>query len=261
MKQRMHQKRYSILLILLNSIFINSVCADYKLKVAFGNSLPPWVFPEENNGILVDLTRANLQNTGYQMQPVYYPYARRIKAYKNGQVDVVTDITQQVVAEENLEGYLSDRFYYYENVAVSLTKKQYKVNHVRDLVSLRVLAWQGAINTLGDDYAEMALQNVDYKETYKQKSQIEMLFRERVDVIQLDTRIFHYYRQQVSNEERIDTNLPVIYAPIFGRNHCAFLFRDKAVRDAFNKQIKRLKKDKKQYQSIYASYIGSLESM
>ena len=243
------------LLILLCSFAANSVLASTELKIAFGNSLPPWVFPDQDNGILVDIARASLQNTGYQMRPVYYPYARRIKAYKNGQVDVVTDMTPLVVAKENLQGYLSERFYYYENVAVSLAENKFEINNVDDLASLRILAWQGAISTLSKEYAKMALENSNYKETYKQKSQVEMLFRKRVDVIQLDTQIFYYYRQQVSDKGRINTKAPVSYAPIFGRNYCAFFFRNKDARDTFNEQIKRLKENEKQYQAIYSQYI------
>lgn len=247
-------KRYLMVGMLFSCAFTQSVFANSPLKIAFGNSLPPWVFPDQDKGILVDLTRLSFLKTDYQIQAVYYPYARRIKAYKNGQVDVVTDMTPQVVAEEKLEGYLSLRFYYYENIAISLAEHKFVINNLDDLSSLRVLAWQGAINTLSPEYASMATANPLYKETHNQQSQIEMLYRKRTDVIQLDAQIFSYYRQKVALEGKVDTQISINYAPIFGRNYCAFLFRDKAVRDIFNEQIKRIQADEKQYQAIYDRY-------
>ncbi|PKF62985.1 hypothetical protein CW745_06045 [Psychromonas sp. psych-6C06] len=232
--------------------------AKNQVKVAFGNSLLPWVMPDQDRGILVDLARASFDKSPYQMLPVYYPYARRIKAYKSGHVDVVTDITPQVVVEEKLIGYLSDRFYYYENVVISLSEKSFKINSLKDISSLRILAWQGAIETLGTEYALMALSNPFYKETFNQQSQVEMLFKKRTDVIQLDTQIFHYLRHKLAQEGKIDTYARVDYAPILGRNYCAFLFRDEVTRDAFNKEVRALIKQEEKIQRIYKHYTNHL---
>ena len=59
-----------------------------------------------------------------------------------------------------------------------------------------------------------------------------MLFRHRVDFIQLDGNIFEYYRQEMIADGEISKDIQVDKFPLFGKNTNGFLFKSKSVRDA-----------------------------
>ena len=93
----------SVLFFLLLSVSPLSQAED--IKVAFGNALAPWVMPETESGILVDLISETLGPEGYDVKNVYLPYARRILSYRQGLVDVVSDVNPKVIENEALDGF------------------------------------------------------------------------------------------------------------------------------------------------------------
>jgi len=229
-------------------------CFAYqKITVAFGNALAPWVMPKTNNGILISLMKEALEPVGYEIDAVYYPYARRIISFRSKDVDAVCDMNLKTMQKENIKGFLSDEAYAYENFAYALKKRNYKFTHLNELVSYSLMSWQGAADRLGSEYAAMAKSNPLYREYHDQEAQVKMLFSERYDVIQLDQQIFNYYRAKIEIEGNIDTSLPVDRFPLFGQSSNSILFRDEKVRDAFNKGLKQLKSNGR-YEKIFASY-------
>jgi polar amino acid transport system substrate-binding protein len=212
-----------------------------KITVAFGDALAPWVMPATNSGILIDIITEALEPSGYEIVPIYYPYLRRVTEYRNGFVDVACDINANTMKDQNLAGFLSDDAYAYENFAFSLKEKGYKFKHLNELGNLSLLSWQGAISHLGDEYAKMATNNPFYFETDRQESQIQMLFLKRADVVQLDKKIFDYFRAKVEKKGIVDTTAKVDSFPLFGASPNGFLFHDKKIRDEFNRRLKLLK--------------------
>jgi len=246
--------RLQVILFSLCVVWAGVTLSD-ELKVAFGNALAPWVMPESNNGILTDIITESLKPAGYEISSVYYPYARRIISYRQGLVDVVSDINREVIEREDLHGYFSDIAYSYINYAIALKRKKFQFKKISDLEQYRLLSWQGATATLGSEYAEMAQNNPFYSEHYDQELQIKMLYLDRVDVIQLDMQIFRYFKSKVAQAGVINTQLEVDKFPLFGKNDCGFLFRSIEARDTFNQQLKRLR-DSGRYDQIYAHYVS-----
>ena len=226
-----------------------------KITVAFGNALAPWVIPETNSGILITLVKEALAPEGYEINALYYPYARRITSYKFKQVDAACDVSLQVIEQESLEGYLSDDAYAYENIAVALKKNNFKFTRISDLASHSLMSWQGASSRMGEEYATMIENNANYRENYNQELQVKMLFLERFEVIQLDQQIFNYYRAKINEKGGIDTTLPVDSFPLFGQSVNSIIFHDEKIRDAFNKGLKRLR-ESGQYDAIFNAYIN-----
>lgn len=236
------------------SLLISSFCfGAHQINVAFGNALAPWVMPETNNGILISLIKEALEPAGYEINALYYPYARRITSFRANDVDVTCDMNVKTMKKENLLGFLADESYAYENFAFALTKRKYKFTHLNDLVSYSLMSWQGAVEHLGGEYAEMAKRHPFYREYHDQKTQVKMLFTERFDVVQLDLQIFNYYRAKIATEGGINTTLSVDKFPLFGRSPNSFLFHDEKIRNDFNEGLKRLKSNGR-YAEIIASY-------
>ncbi len=230
-----------------------SCFAGQPIKIAFGDALPPWVIPETDSGILIDLIKETLEPAGYETENVYVPYARRLIAYKKGQVDAVCDINPKIMADSKLEGYLSVIAYAYENIGVTLKKNGYHFSTISDLVNHSVVSWQGAKAAIGGEYADMANKNKKYRELADQKAQIKLLYSGREDVIQLDRQIFRYFRKKVAEEGKIDVSQPVDIFPLFGKNECGFLFREKKAKIAFDKNFEKLKESGR-YQQIFIKY-------
>jgi polar amino acid transport system substrate-binding protein len=248
--------------IILSSLYVgfsSSVYAQKVIKVAFGDALAPWVFPRENNGIIVDIITEALKPLGYTIENIYVPYARRINSYKSGIVDISSDMNQGTIHHEKLEGHFSHEAYAYQNYAFSLEKNKFNFKHMNELVNLKLVSWQGAIVHLGNEYAVMASKNPFYLEVHDQEAQIKMLFAERAEVVQLDLQIFKYYRSQVAKNSRIDITQPVQRFPLFGRSPNGFLFKDRSIRDEFNKRLAIMKKNG-EYQAIFDRYICNIDT-
>ncbi len=206
------------------------------LRVAVGGHLPPYVIPERDTGITIEILNRALKPAGYEVVPRYYPYARRLVEYERGNADAVIDIKRT-----DLPGYLSVPAITYENVAVALRENHFEIDSIDDLSRFSVISWQGAAEVLGPEYAAMAKANPGYREVADQRKQVMLLFSGRVDLAQLDRSIFHYYRNQLQKTDRVDPSQPVEIRPLFGEITYRILFRDKAARDAFDRNFKAMR--------------------
>jgi len=244
----------NISVLMLFSIFFNVSHATEKLTVVFGGKLAPWVLSETNEGIIIDLLRATMQPLGYEIEPLYLPYARRANAYKAGGIDIVSDMNMNTINEHNLDGYFSDTAYTYENFAFSLHKKHFEFTQLTDLKKYSLLSWQDAGIHLGEAYAKMANNHPRYSETFDQLVQVKMLFLEKFDVVQMDAHIFDYYRAQILNSGKIDAAQQVDRFGLFGASPNGFLFQSEVIRDKFNTQLQRIKASG-EYQKIFQRYL------
>lgn len=91
--------------VLLFLVFFNVSNAAEKLTVVFGGTLAPWVLSDTNEGIIIDLLKATLQPLGYEIEPLYIPYARRINIYKADDIDVVSDMNLNTIKQHSLKGF------------------------------------------------------------------------------------------------------------------------------------------------------------
>jgi polar amino acid transport system substrate-binding protein len=234
-------------------LMVNTANSAKKITVVFGELLAPWVLVDTDQGIIVDLFEAAMTPLGYEIEHIYLPYARRTKAYQVDDVDVVSDMNLNTINQYDLQGYLSDIAYSYENFAFSLHKNNYQFTQLSDLKNHSLLSWQDAAVHLGDDYAEMVSDHPRYGETFDQEIQIKMLFLERYEVIQMDTHIFDYYRAQLIESKEIDTTQKVDRFGLFGGSPNGFFFKSEKLRDEFNRQLRWLKSTG-EYEKIFARY-------
>tara|TARA_R110000737_G_scaffold22022_2_gene40632 strand:- start:13946 stop:14761 length:816 start_codon:yes stop_codon:yes gene_type:complete len=234
--------------------FASAVNASEKITVAFGEKLAPWVLSDTNQGIIVDIISAAMTPLGYEIEHLYLPYARRTRTFKEGGVDVVSDVNLNTINGHNLKGFFSDTAYSYENYAFSLHKNQFHFSQISDLSNYSLLSWQDATIHLGAIYGDMAKNNPQYSETFDQSVQVKMLFSDKVEVVQMDVNIFDYYRAKIANSDNIDTTQKVDRFALFGASPNGFFFKSEAMRNQFNTQLQRLKTTG-EYQKIFERYI------
>ncbi len=238
---------------MLISVFLS--CSSYAESITIGlaGTRAPWVIPESQGGILIDLFSEAMEPLGYKIEKVFYPYVRRIKSYQAKQVDVICDVSQINIKNSNLSGHFSGIVYAYENHVYTLKKKNYDFTRISELGKHSILSWQGAKRKLGHEYEMMASNNPLYSESHDQKLQVRMLFMERFDAIQIDKQIFEYYRSIVAKEREVDTSPEIDRFPLFGKNPNGFMFHSLKARDDFVKQIKIMKADGR-YNKIFNKY-------
>jgi polar amino acid transport system substrate-binding protein len=241
------------MLAILFLVTVHNAKATQKITVAFGEVMAPWVFTETDRGIVVDILHAAMTPLGYEIDFVYLPYARRIKAYQSGSIDAVSDMNTKTIDEYGLRGFFSDIAYSYENYAFSLNKNNFQFTQIKDLKKHSVLSWQDAAVHLGPAYAEMVNGHPQYAETFDQSSQVKMLFLERFEVVQMDGSIFDYYRKKLVDANAQNALQKVDRFALLGASPNGFLFRSEIIRDDFNRQLLWLKSTG-QYEEIYSRY-------
>ncbi len=93
--------------------------------------------------------------------------------------------------------------------------------------------------------------NLQYHEVADQKLRNAQLYKERVEVVIADKRIFKYFNTHL--DKSINHNQPVIIYDIFKKNPYEAAFRSKAVMQKFNEGLAIIKRNGT-YRKLEAKY-------
>lgn len=230
---------------LLTSKSINASAADNPLlRAGVSFAIPPWVIQETNSGIELDILRSALRPYAIEVEPVFIPFARAFSLFDSNDLDVVLNAKPGSVRS----GFYSDPVVQFENVAISLKKKNFPTDlTIADLTDKRVVAFQNASKFLGREFQEMTEKNKLYDEIAKQKIQINLLFlRGKIDFIIMDKSIFGYYWSEAieelkSNGEDTSSLLqPVEFHYLFPKTSYPFVFQNEDIKNKFNEGLRKL---------------------
>ncbi|GHD70775.1 hypothetical protein GCM10011419_01660 [Vogesella fluminis] len=236
----------------------SGACVARTLHVGFPEAIPPWVQAGGRTGIAIELLRSALQAEGLQLHTVQQPYARRLQAYRRGQLDALYDIGQQQQQDEQLNGSISQPLHSFDNIAVALGRRQLEIDHLRDLVRWRVMAWDGAGSSLPAGYDRLlALADGNYLEIGNQGHQLGNLLAGRVDVILCDRLIFEWQRRQLYPAAQ-DHVPPLRIYPLLPPKEAGILFRDSGLRARVDARIRALRASP-QYQAIFTRYGSAVQ--
>ena len=219
-----------------------------ELVVAFGESLEPYVIPQLESGIEVDIVRAALQASGIQIKPVFLAQKRLPYAFGNKEVEAIATM----VPGYGVNGAYSDIYIHYEDKAITLAERGLQLNRVADLARYRVLAFPLAGQYLGDEFARLMRQHPAYSETGNQLDQNRLLYRGSVDVVVADVRIFNFMNRRMQTDFH-ETPREVKYHDLFPRIPYRVLFRSPQMRDRFNDGLQQLQRSGA-YQQILDRY-------
>lgn len=197
--------------------------------------MAPYVINTNDTGIELDIVRKSLELKGHHIKVKYYPFARVPNTLKSGGIDAAITMKD---APKLPNIYYSNPHITYQNVAISLSQKNYVIENISDLTNKSIMAFQNANKFLGPKFHEMALNNSFYSEVANQKTQIKMLYTNRVAIIILDINIFKYYWLR---ELVINTKNPITIHSIFPPTEYKVGFRDSSLRDDFNEGLIQLK--------------------
>lgn len=225
--------------ILLSQVFLTQAFSETKkvLTVGFGMNKPPYVLENENSGLEVEIFREAARAAGYEIKSFFGPMERIKIMMIRGDLDAITNTN----INERLNFYNSVPFIEYQNYAIALKKKNLKIKKVADLKNYSIASFQRARDLLGEDFAKVANQNKQYTEFADQKMRNTQLYKERVDVIIADKRIFKYFNTQLG--PTIDHEQPVTMYNIFKVNTYQAAFHSEEIMKKFNQGVAKIRKN------------------
>jgi polar amino acid transport system substrate-binding protein len=220
-----------------------------EVVVAIGLSLPPYMIADELRGIEFDIIKRALALEGHTLSPRWMPLARVPRDLEAGAVDAATPMTEA----SGIKAWYSQPHITYRNYAITLAGRNLKVDGVEDLADKSVIAFQNARQFLGSAYAAAVARNPRYREETRQQLQPLMLFHGRTDVVVADRNIFAWFADTTEVKDKADTSQALRFHPLFAPTDYSVAFRDEALRDSFDRGLKRLR-DSGEYGKIVESY-------
>ncbi len=219
------------------------------VRVGFPESIPPWVRVDNRPGIAVELLTEALRSEGVTVEPAFFPFSRRVSAYRLGELDALYDVSPALQHQHLLYGYTSRALHSFNNVVIALQKRQLKLDRLQDMQPLRVIAWGGAQADIPGGYdVEQAKAAGKYSELDNQTTQLQALFLGRCDAILADRLIFEWNRHQLGGQQPA-----VSMYPLLASKAATVLWQDPTMRQRFENGLRRIKQDGR-YDAIYHRY-------
>lgn len=221
------------------------------LEITFGVFRPPYVYEKKDVGLDVEVTQAIFNEMGRSFKSSHSPNQRAWKELELGRIDGMVGVSPE---KDHGDLYFSAPILFYDNVAISKAKKKIKLDKISDLKELRFLSFEKAHRYLGPEYEEVMRSVKRDTDVSSQLSQNKLFWSDKVDVIILDLHVFEHYRKQLKSE--MNTTDEVVVHRIFSPKaswRCV-VFRDRNVRDEFNKGLTKIKANGT-YQKILDKYL------
>ncbi|CAN5189533.1 hypothetical protein BH11PSE10_BH11PSE10_15270 [soil metagenome] len=242
--------RWRLAALLALTLCAGTAAQAVDVTMMFGQSLAPFANERDGRGIEIDIIRAALAAAGHRLKPRFLPQARLPVAWQAHEGDAAATLTP----DSGLAAAYSEVYIQYEDVVIAQRGRFRPDLKVADLAGLRVVGFQNAARYLGPDYAAMVRANKRYREQANQLSQLRMLFGGQADVIVAERHIFEYQLGQLAESRFPERAFAVDTFRLFDKIPYRVAFRDKALRDDFDKGVALIRKNG-QLASITARYI------
>lgn len=232
---------------LLSGIWMGSAKADKPLQVLVGMNKPPYIQVDSSDGYEIELLREIARVMQLPAEFTYVPNKRIFTLLQQGIGDIAT---LQKKAESVPNIFYSCPYIRYQNVAITLAANQISLNDLADLAPFSILAFQNAVQVLPEVYQRIALTSPSYRETVDQRTQVDMLQKQRVQVVVMDMNIFHYYNNKAEQSGQVQIHS--LFAPTFYRA----AFRSQPLARAFNQALQQVQKSSA-YTLLQERYFGN----
>lgn len=231
----------------LSGIWAGVAQAEKPLQVLVGMNKPPYIQVDSSDGYEIELLREIARVMQQPAEFTYVPNKRIFTLLQQGIGDIAT---LQKKTEGQTKIFYSCPYIRYQNVAVTLAANQISLNDLTDLAPFSILAFQNAVQVLPEAYQRIALTSPSYRETLDQRTQVEMLQKQRVQVVVMDMNIFHYYNNKAEQGGQVQ-----IY-PLFTPTFYRAAFRSKDLARAFNRALQQVQRSSA-YTLLQERYFGN----
>lgn len=207
-----------------------------RIKFGLQDDIAPFVMPDRQSGLLVDVLREAMATQGITAEFFYLPMKRTDDALRSGLVDVATSGKPSMTPIGVISRWPVTSFH---NMAITRRADLPRLDSVADLSRYRVTAFNGASRMLGGSYREAVQGNPRYSEPMTLPSPLLVL--RQVDVVISQRDIFNYYLRRQSYLR--DGDFDLVYHDILGKpNEYWFIFRTAEQRDSFERGVAALYK-------------------
>ncbi|MFD2167118.1 substrate-binding periplasmic protein [Thalassotalea euphylliae] len=221
--------------------------AEQQLNVVIGLAKPPYVVKEPLTGFEIELVNHVFEKMNTSANYIFVPFGRTPRMLKNEDIDAILTVNKQVMPDEQL---LTDVYINYQNVAISLAKNNFEINSIRELEQFTLATFQNAHKILGEAFADTVQKSPLYSQVANQKIQLEMLFKERAEVIIMDINIFNHY---LKSYEKNPLNQAFTVHEIFPPSAYRAAFKDTDNVMRFNKALATVL-ESDEYRALVSKY-------
>ncbi|NQZ33897.1 MAG: transporter substrate-binding domain-containing protein [Oceanospirillaceae bacterium] len=246
--------KFSLLIVLFLAAPILYAVPDKTIQAAIPSSMPPYVIEATQSGIILDIINNIYNKNGYRVDFSFLPNHRVAKEFIDKKHALAFGIPNN---SSNQDIFYSDAILSFKNVAITLTTNNFEISSPSDMKNMSITAFQNATNFLGEQFKEMALDNLHYEEITNQQHQLTLLLKGRTDVIVLEERIFLYHLKQLKLSAAIKQQFRT--HPIFNAAKRYCVFHSAKQRDMFNKGLNTIKQSS-EYKDILNKHITVLKS-
>lgn len=212
-----------------------------KLKVGVGWIKPPYIVHQGNTGYELDMIKQIFSAMNREIDILYQPHARGYQMLRNGKLDVLLTVNDQVDIGNN--GVLSHPYISYRNVAISMKEQNIRLDGIYDLGNYSMIAFQKAETVLGEQFAKAASRSPHYHEMTDQYKQVSMFYQGRADLIIIDLNIFRHISFELFGHR------PPVTAQVhklFATNAYSVGFNNVQLRDKFNLALHQFRHSERQ---------------
>lgn len=224
--------------------------APTPLQALVGMNKPPYIQVDSSDGYEIELLREIARRMQLEVEFTYVPNKRILSLLQQGIGDIAT---LQKQGQDVTDIFYSCPYIRYQNVAITLAANQIVLKSLLDLDNLSILAFQNAAQVLPEDYRRMVLTSPSYRETIDQRTQVDMLQKQRVQVVVMDMNIFHYYNSKTEQASQVQVH--ALFTPTLYRA----AFRDATLARRFNQALQQFQQSAA-YPLLQERYFGNTEA-
>ena len=228
---------WAMALFLSVAVWTTGVYAADPLHIGFGSHKPPYIFENERRGLEYELVAAAAKAAGFELVPYYAPISRLHLKFRHQDLEALAMMNRHA----GVEGYLSDVYIHYNNMAVALAKRDLPIRRIADLAPYSVSTFQEASHLLGPEFEKMTRLNPHYREEARQINRNRLLYSGRIDVVVGDPLIIDYFNQDIRTQ--VDIRQPLRWYKIFPPTPYQVMFRQAQQRDRFNRGLAAIRAD------------------
>lgn len=216
-------------------LFVGCLRAN-EVVVAVPLSMQPYFLPVEGSGLAYEMIVAAFVARGHRVRPLYVS-SRQVNKLLTGdsRVDCVPMVTP--VAEHGWS--TTEHVHLLHNYAI--TRPGVPLTSLDDLKSRRVLAYPGALSSLGDEFRSVLRENRQYREINNHRAQVRLLLQGRVEVIIVDGLLASWYLDYLRGEGEIKTE--VVFHNLFKPVAYDFVCRSPDIAAEFDAGLEQITKD------------------
>ena len=223
---------------------------EKSVNIMLGYDKASFIFGKTSGkGIEVNIIKEAFGLVGYKVNISQGTRAEQEAVlYKKNKIDGVATLTPR-----DNRFFPSDIVSTYHNVVITRKKDNIKINSLNNLAKINFVAWKNSFNDLGGKYYHYfnpkdGKYKKSYHDNFSQLDDAQMFFSKKVDALVSDKTIFNWFKLYFDRNDKF-----TVHHIFNSTTTYPVLFKDKKIRDIFNKGLRKLKKSGR-YDAIIKFY-------